>query len=35
MDKISSEKLLGPSFSANGKENITLLNLLLHNSGYL
>ena len=32
-EKISSPTLLGPEFGRNGKENITVLNLLLHNSG--
>jgi CubicO group peptidase (beta-lactamase class C family) len=26
--------ILGPAFSVNGKQNITILNLLLHNSGF-
>lgn len=33
-EKISSPKLLGPGFSAQGKENITVRNCLLHNAGY-
>lgn len=33
-DKISSSKLLGEAFSAQGKENITVRNCLLHNAGY-
>jgi len=31
---VSSSYLLGSSFSQNGKETITTLNLLLHNAGY-
>lgn len=33
-EKISSPALLGPDFSAQGKENITVRNCLLHNAGY-
>jgi serine-type D-Ala-D-Ala carboxypeptidase len=33
-EKVSSSLLLGTNYSQNGKENITLRNLLLHNSGY-
>lgn len=32
--KISDHHLLGPAFSNNGKENITVLNLLIHDSGF-
>jgi CubicO group peptidase (beta-lactamase class C family) len=32
--KVSSQQLLGPSFAQNGKQDITVLNCLLHNAGY-
>ena len=32
--KVSNESLLGPDFENNGKENITVKNLLLHNAGF-
>lgn len=32
--RISNPKLLGPDFSVNGKETITVRNLLLHNAGF-
>lgn len=31
---VADTYLLGPSYAQNGKENITVRNLLLHNSGY-
>lgn len=33
-DKIASNKLLGPAFASQGKGNITVRNLLLHNAGF-
>jgi serine-type D-Ala-D-Ala carboxypeptidase len=33
-EKLSSPRLLGPDFSNQGKENITVRNCLLHNAGY-
>ena len=32
--RISDPSLLGPEFGQNGKENITVRNLLLHNAGF-
>ena len=32
--RVSNSHLLGPDFSRNGKENITVRNLLLHNAGF-
>ena len=32
--KVSNPSLLGEEFTANGKENITVRNLLLHNAGF-
>lgn len=32
--KVSDMKLLGPDFARNGKENVTVRNLLLHNAGF-
>ena len=32
--RVSDPSLLGPAFDQNGKENITLRNLLLHNAGF-
>lgn len=32
--KVSDPALLGPAFANNGKDDITLLNCLLHNAGY-
>ena len=32
--RVSDSHLLGPEFSRNGKENITVRNLLLHNAGF-
>jgi CubicO group peptidase (beta-lactamase class C family) len=32
--KVSDVELLGPDFSANNKGDITVRNLLLHNSGF-
>ena len=32
--RVSDSRLLGPEFSRNGKENITVRNLLLHNAGF-
>lgn len=31
---VASEQLLGPAFGVNGKETITVRNLLLHNAGF-
>lgn len=31
--KIASDDLLGPDFAVHGKQDITVLNLLLHNAG--
>ncbi len=33
-ERVASTRLLGPGFAANGKEDITVLNLLLHNAGF-
>ena len=30
---VSDPSLLGPAFAVNGKQDITVLNLLLHNAG--
>ena len=32
--KVSDPQLLGPGFAVNGKGDISLKNLLLHNAGY-
>ena len=32
--KVSDPRLLGPGFAVNGKGDISLKNLLLHNAGY-
>lgn len=32
--KVSDPNLLGPAFSAQGKGDVTVLNLLLHNAGF-
>lgn len=31
--RVADPKLLGPNFAANGKEDVQVLNLLLHNAG--
>ena len=33
-EKVSSSRLLGAGFASQGKENITIRNLLLHNAGF-
>lgn len=32
--RVADSSLLGPSFAQNGKQDITVLNLLLHNAGF-
>ncbi len=32
--KVSDARLLGPEFASNGKEDIRVRNLLLHNAGF-